>query len=336
MKLLLVALVAAALAYDLEGPAINQALINEINSNPQSTWTAGVNEYFVGRKLKDVKYLMGLRVDSDVDSAPRVNKHKIEDLPAEFDAAKNWPKCKTINHVRDQGECGSCWAISSAEVMSDRWCIGTDGKEDPMISAQDITSCFNSLGCQGCNGGNPKMVFMLYWPYYGAVTGGDYHTKDTCYPYEMPECEHHTKGPKPACNGTKETPKCPNKCTVPSFDYQKEKAKYKGKDSGSISGEEAIMNEIYENGPVVCGMHIYEDFLNYKSGVYKHTGGGKELGGHALKIVGWGVDAKSKAKYWKVVNSWNEDWGDHGIVRVSKGNDECGIETWLIAAGKKA
>jgi len=41
------------------------------------------------------------------------------------------------------------------------------------------------------------------------------------------------------------------------------------------------------NGPAEAAFTVYEDFLTYKSGVYKHTSG-SALGGHAVKIMGWG------------------------------------------------
>ena len=62
---------------------------------------------------------------------------------------------------------------------------------------------------------------------------------------------------------------------------------------------------------------VYEDFVNYKSGVYKHVSG-SALGGHAVKIIGWGED------HWLVMNSWNETWGDNGTFKIAFG--ECGID----------
>jgi cathepsin B len=58
---------------------------------------------------------------------------------------------------------------------------------------------------------------------------------------------------------------------------------------------EAIQTEIMTNGPVEGAFIVYADFPTYKSGVYKHTTGG-ELGGHAIKILGWGVE--NGTPYW--------------------------------------
>ena len=57
-----------------------------------------------------------------------------------------------------------------------------------------------------------------------------------------------------------------------------------------------------KNGPVEGTLNVYEDFLNYKSGVYHHVTGMK-LGGHAIKILGWGEDeASGGTPYWLVGN----------------------------------
>merc|ERR1712087_172421 len=56
---------------------------------------------------------------------------------------------------------------------------------------------------------------------------------------------------------------------------------------------------------------------------YHHVSGDEE-GGHAVRIVGWGVD--NGVKYWKVANSWNPYWGEKGYFRIKRGNNEVGIE----------
>ena len=81
-------------------------------------------------------------------------------------------------------------------------------------------------------------------------------------------------------------------------------------------------------GPVTGAFEVYSDFPNYKSGVYHHTTGSL-LGGHAIKIIGWGTE--DGTDYWLVVNSWNESWGDGGTFKIRRGVNECGIEGQISA-----
>jgi len=86
------------------------------------------------------------------------------------------------------------------------------------------------------------------------------------------------------------------------------------------------------NGPVEASFTVYLDFVTYKSGVYVHKTGGA-LGGHAIKILGWGVD--NGVAYWTVANSWNTDWGAAGYFLIKRGVDECGIESGVVAGKPK-
>ena len=70
------------------------------------------------------------------------------------------------------------------------------------------------------------------------------------------------------------------------------------------------------------------DFLSYKSGVY-HRIYGSWLGGHAIKILGWG--AEGGKPYWLAVNFWNTNWGDKGFFKILRRQDECGIESGIVA-----
>lgn len=88
------------------------------------------------------------------------------------------------------------------------------------------------------------------------------------------------------------------------------------------------MTELSTLGSVEAAFTVYEDFLAYKSGVYQHKTG-QALGGHAVKIIGWGVE--NGVDYWLVANSWNEDWGDQGFFKIRKGNNECGMESGIVA-----
>ncbi|GAA49438.1 cathepsin B-like cysteine proteinase [Clonorchis sinensis] len=92
--------------------------------------------------------------------------------------------------------------------------------------------------------------------------------------------------------------------------------------------EQAVMKEIMLRGPVGAILHVYEDLLDYKSGVYFHVWGG-HLGEHGIRILGWGEE--DGVPYWLVANSWNEDWGEKGYMRVLRWRNECGIVDQVTA-----
>jgi len=85
-----------------------------------------------------------------------------------------------------------------------------------------------------------------------------------------------------------------------------------------------MQKDLVQNGPIQVGFLVYPSFMSYRSGIYHKHNGEQAEGGHAVKIVGWGVDGKTK--YWSVANSWNTDWGEDGFFRILRGSDECGIE----------
>jgi len=247
--------------------------------------------------------------------------------PESFDSREAWPECKSIKNIWDQANCGSCWAVSTAGAISDRICIHKG--EQVMISAENLMDCCHGIpffgGCgNGCQGGYPLKAWE-FWANTGLVSGGGYGRKDTCQPYSLPKCNHHTKGSYGPCpHEIAPTPSCKHHCTNPDFNKSYDEDKYYGKDASDIrSAEEHIMEEIQSNGPVTLAFTVYEDFPNYKSGVYQHTHG-EAKGGHAVRAIGWGVE--NGVKYWLIANSWNESWGDKGLFKIRRGVNECGIE----------
>ncbi|PIO70985.1 papain family cysteine protease [Teladorsagia circumcincta] len=104
-----------------------------------------------------------------------------DDIPESFDARVQWHNCSSLFYIRDQANCGSCWAVSSAAAMSDRICIASHGAKQVQIndfvllSDQDMLACCSWCG-YGCEGGWP----LKAWEYFadeGVVTGGNYRKK---------------------------------------------------------------------------------------------------------------------------------------------------------------
>ncbi|KAK6024791.1 papain family cysteine protease, partial [Ostertagia ostertagi] len=157
-------------------------------------------------KLMDLKYVNKEKnpvVDDKDDNG--------DDIPESFDARVQWSNCSTLFHIRDQANCGSCWAVSSASAMSDRLCITSKGASQVLISDQDMVSCCDYCG-YGCQGGWPIRAWQ-YFAYEGVVTGGNYATKGSCRPYEIHPCGHHGDEPYYGeCDDDAATPRCKRKC----------------------------------------------------------------------------------------------------------------------------
>jgi len=324
LSILVLASVALAVAHrvhDLSAPAVTQYLIDKINNHPGATFVAGVNKRFVGVTMEAAIRLMGVKLNGR--RPPAKADAPFQDVPASFDARSQWGKmCPSTSEIRDQANCGSCWAFGAVEAMTDRHCIFTKGASQPHISAEDLNSCCTDCG-DGCDGGDPGAAWD-YWVNNGLVTGGNF-GQGGCAPYSLAPCDHHVNGTLPPCGDIANTPSCPTTCengdTWNSDIHQ-------GASDYSISGNvTAIQVEIMTNGPVEAAFTVYADFLPYQSGVYQHVTG-DELGGHAIKILGWGVE--SNTPYWLVANSWNTEWGAKGYFKILQGSDECGIEDYIV------
>ncbi|KAI5651914.1 papain family cysteine protease domain-containing protein [Phthorimaea operculella] len=296
-------------------------MINKANT----TWQAGRN-FPEDTPLSYIKQLMGFKKSASRSSLP-VQHHPadlIESLPEHFDSREKWPQCSSLNEIRDQGSCGSCWAFGAVSAMTDRVCIYSKGTQNFHFSAQDLVSCSDTAGC----GGSGPEAAWSYWKEFGIVSGGPYKSGQGCRPYEIEPCEHNVNGTRKKCNHSFVTPPCHKTCEK-SYNIGYKQDKHFGNKVFSIkNNEDQVQAELYQNGPVEACLGIYEDFLHYKSGVYRHTHG-RLLGGHCIKIMGWGLE--SGTKYWLVANSWNTDWGDHGFVKFLRGENHCGIEDDIVA-----
>ena len=294
-------------------------IANEVNKL-KTTWKATAYK-------RDYTPLLGAILDGAIPLPEKIPE-RFANLPENFDAREEYPNCESIKEIRDQANCGSCWAFGAVEAMSDRICIKSGQTDQTRVSAQNLLSCCSSCGF-GCDGGYPSAAWN-YW-ILGITTGDLYGDTKYCQPYFLPPCDHHIDGSHGACPATVDTPDCVTDCSEGNKEPYSSQKTY-GTSAYSVSGEENIMQEIYENGPVEGSFLVYEDFVTYKSGVYQHVTG-EYLGGHAIKIIGWGVE--EGVKYWLCVNSWNEEWGDKGLFKIKRGTNESGIENNAYAGMPK-
>jgi cathepsin B len=300
------------------------AIATFVNSRSNVSWKAHENMKWTGWNKEQAKRLQGMLVREKTDDFPLLEYTEEQALkaPASFDSRTQWPNCKSITMIRDQSACGSCWAFGAAEAMSDRICIHSGQTDQTIISSEDLMECCYMCG-QGCNGGSVQGP----WEYFkntGLVSGGLYGDHSTCKPYAFPPCAHHTTSTKyPACpTSDYHTPSCKRKCQDGYPKSYNDDKKFAAT-AYAVRGAASMVSDISTNGPIEAGFTVYEDFLTYQTGVYHHVTG-SALGGHAIKILGYGTD--SGVDYWLCANSWNETWGDNGYFKIKRGTNECGIE----------
>jgi cathepsin B len=308
-------------AYD-SLPALRDEIAEKVNAL-NAGWTASVDansrSSIGGKTIGEVKRMLGAKKGGP-QLPPRTDFAISADaLPSSFDSRQQWPECPSINTIRDQSACGSCWAFGAVEAMSDRSCIVL--KQNISLSTQDMAFCCSTCG-EGCDGGYPSAAWE-YWVHNGVAT-------NSCSPYSLPSCDHHLPNSSNPCP-TNEYPSPACKKTCQDGETWATSLHY-GARAYSVSGAQAMMQDLVTNGPIETAFDVYEDFLTYTGGVYKHTTG-EFLGGHAVKIIGYGV--LNGQNYWLVANSWNPDWGLKGYFMILRGVNECGFESSASAGEPK-
>ncbi|WAR25374.1 CATC-like protein [Mya arenaria] len=289
------------------------ALVSEIN-RAQRSWRAVKYPQFERMDIEDMIKMAGgrkSRIPSIPKPAPATPEHTrlADNLPTEFD----WRNVDGMNYVspiRNQGSCGSCYAFASMGMNEARWRIMTNNTVTPVFSPQDVVEC--SEYSQGCEGGFPYLIGGKYAEDFGLVL-------EECNPY---------KGRDGTCSTLSNCPR------LYSTKYE-----YIGGFYGACN-EDLMRINLVKNGPMAVAFEVYNDFFNYKGGVYHHTGlqdrfNPFEITNHAVLLVGYGTDRTNPdapENYWIVKNSWGEGWGEDGYFRIRRGTDECSIESIAVQA----
>ena len=240
----------------------HQEIVDRINGDSSATWTAGINSRFVGMTHAQIVRLMGVKKTPPSKMLPVKQVDVMAALPETFDARVQWPQCASIGQIRDQSDCGSCWAFGAVEAATDRICIETNATVTDMISANDLLSCCSECGF-GCGGGYLPSAWN-YLTSTGVVTGGNYNDSTTamwCQAYALPNCDHHEGGKYPSCSSQPEydTPKCVASCDANStYTTAYSKDRHVFASAYSLAADvKSIQTEIYTNGPVEAAFTVY-------------------------------------------------------------------------------
>jgi len=206
--------------------------------------------------------------------------------PDQFD----WRTKKVITPVKDQAQCGSCWAFSVTENIESVWMLAKNitAENFKPLAPQQIVDCDTSDA--GCNGGNPPTAYE-YVKSAGGLEG------ESSYPYKATDQTCH-------------------------FDKSKIEVQISGyKYSSGV--EKTMLTEISTWSPLSVCVDA-ANWQDYSSGVM-----GEweccwicELD-HCVQGVGYDVSAS--APYWILRNSWGSDWGMNGYILVDYGHNTCGL-----------
>ncbi|EAR83820.1 papain family cysteine protease (macronuclear) [Tetrahymena thermophila SB210] len=212
--------------------------------------------------------------------------------------------------------CGSCWAFAATSALSDRIKIARNATfPDINLSPQFLLSCQQDQEDLGCNGGDARNAFA--WIHSNNITD------ETCSVYRA---KGYTNGQ--ACT---QQIKCQNCSPLIGCKSQTNYQIYGVSEYGDVSGEEAMMQEIYQRGPITCGIAVPDALLNYTGGIFYDRTGDLEIE-HDISVVGYGT-LKNGTKYWMVRNSWGTYWGENGFFRIIRGVNNLNIESacaWAV------
>ena len=210
---------------------------------------------------------------------------------------KDWREENVVTPVKNQGDCGSCYAFSAVSSMTSMLAIRS--RELVALSEQQVIDCSGPWGNNACDGGTPQDVFQYAHDTAGLLL-------DIDYPY----------------TGTRGVCKANYTLAVAHVDGWERVKKY---------SEQDLKWAVGLIGPVSVGVDAGErSFQFYKSGVYSDPMCMTSRIDHAVVVVGYGTTDKG-IDYWIVRNSWGEMWGMEGYYWLARNKQNmCGVASQAV------
>lgn len=285
--------------------------------------------------------------------APQQNIYKIVTLkddfqvPDSFDGRVIWKEF--LSDVVDQLECGSCWAFAAVTSLADRFNIHSKGKLHLNLSPVPIVLCDTHGATNleplknleesiqmfedvqkffGCNGNLLSEAWrMLY-------TVGT--NEQECMPLRIlknktpSSCIKLTGPAGDMCSNYRFNFRNHTEYGTPAKFYS---VYYVYAVPGTLAEDRSEMDirrEIYKFGPVSSAFELYPDFFTFDhtKQIYRWSGQGERISGHAIVIDGWGEE--NGIKFWWIRNSWGPEWGIGGYFRMVRGENHCKLEENVI------
>jgi C1A family cysteine protease len=249
--------------------------INAAIKEKKAQWTA--SETTVTKlSEKDRKKRLGLIPPKS--SEEHYTASVLMSVPASFDWRNN--NGNFVTPIRDQGNCGSCWAFATTAALESQELIINNTPGINLDLSEQMLVCCSSSG--SCNGGYIDLPSN-----YIRDTGIP---SDYCCPYTATNS---------SCNLNTCTSECIDLHTITGWHWV-------------AKSVEILKSELCTYGPLVVSMRVYKDFFSYYRGIYSHVKGPYQ-GDHAILLVGY----NDAGQYFIVKNSWGTSWGESGYFRIA-------------------